>query len=76
MSRTRRIYNNSNIKAARYNLDDGQLHINHGIPYTKRSWICMGKCPECRDSKREPRNIRKKNKEELRFQLMHELYIY
>ena len=75
MSRTRRIYNNPNLKkAARYNLDDGEIHICHGIPYTRRSWICMGNCPMCRDPKREPKLIRKQNKEQFRFQLKFGLY--
>ncbi len=73
MSRTRRIYNNPRIKAARYNLDDDEKHICHGIPFTRRSWICMGRCPMCRDPKREPRAIRRKNDEELRFMLKNEI---
>lgn len=73
MSRTKRIYNNPRIKAARYNLDDGEVHIQHGIPYTKRSWICMGKCSMCRNPKREPRIIRRQNNRELRLILSKEL---
>lgn len=43
MSHTKRIYNNPNIKKAqRYNVDDKEAHIIIGIPYTYRSWICMG----------------------------------
>lgn len=69
MSRTRRIYNKKIKKCQRYNIDIG-IHIDPtGIPYTKRSWICMGKCPMCRDYKLEPKLIRKKNKEELRMEI-------
>ena len=72
MSRTKRIYNNPRIKAPRYNIDDGELRIAHGIPYTKRSWICMGRCPQCRNPEQEPKAIRKRNKAELRIQLLRE----
>ena len=72
MSRTKRIYNNPRIKAPRYNIDDGGSHIDHGIPYTKRSWICMGRCPQCRNPKQEPKAIRRRNKNELRIQLLRE----
>ena len=72
MSRTKRIYNNPRIKAPRYNIDDGRLHIDHGIPYTKRSWICVGRCPQCRNPEQEPKAIRKRNKAELRIQLSRE----
>lgn len=74
MTRTKRIYNNPRIKAPRYNIDDEELHLHHGIPYTKRSWICMGRCPMCRDPKRETRAIRRTNKEELRFRLRQEFH--
>ena len=73
MSRTKRIYNNPRIKAARYNLDDKEIHLCHGIPFTWRSWICMGRCPMCRDPSKEPKAIRNKNKADLRLQLKHEL---
>lgn len=74
MSRTRRIYNNIRIKKAqRFNIDDGDIHIWVGIPYTKKSFICMGRCPMCRDSNREPRLVRRRTKEQLRFELMDEL---
>ena len=72
MTRTKRIYNNPRIKAPRYNLDDGLPHIIHGIPFTKRSWICMGRCPECSDPKKEPKAVRRKNKEDLRLRLRQE----
>lgn len=70
MSRTKRIYNNPRLKKTpRYNLDDGEIHIIHGIPYTKRSWICMGHCPCCRDHNKDWRLIRKRSKEQFRFEL-------
>ncbi len=79
MSHTIRIYNNPRLKKTqRYNLDDisdidpfFKTHINRqvGIPYTHRSWICMGKCPSCRDPNREPRLIRKRVKEQFRLEL-------
>lgn len=74
-----RIYNNPKIKKSqRYNLDDMSdihplfgVHINRqvGIPLTRRSWICMGKCKVCRDKNREPSLIRKRNKEQFRYEL-------
>lgn len=74
MSRTRRIYNNQRLKKAqRFNLDDGKVHPFVGIPLTRRSWICMGRCPMCRDPKREPRLIRKRTKEQFRSELKNEL---
>ena len=76
MSHTRRIYNNPRLKKAqRFNLDDKEIHIFTGIPYTMRSWICMGRCPMCRDPNREPKLIRKRTKERLRFELKKELDI-
>lgn len=74
MSHTKRIYNNPRIKKAqRYNIDDGEIHPIVGIPYTYRSFICMGKCRMCRDPNREPRLIRKRIREQLRFDLKEEL---
>ena len=73
MSRTRRIYNNPNLKKTPRSHIDEDEYIPRGIPFTRRSWICMGKCPMCRDPEREPRVIRKKNAEELRFMLKQEL---
>ena len=75
MSHTRRIYNNHNLKKAqRFNLDDRDIHhLMVGIPLTIRSWICMGRCPMCRDHNREPRLIRKRTKEQFRFDLKSEL---
>ena len=72
MSRTKRIYNNPRIKAPRYNLDDGEPRICHGIPYTKRSWICMGHCPQCRNPEQNTKAIRRREKDELRIQLSRE----
>ena len=69
MSRTRRIYNNPNLKkTVRFNIDKNE-HYNGGIPFTKRSWICMGKCAMCRDPEKEPKGIRRKLKNELRYEL-------
>lgn len=68
MTRTKRIYN-LRLKAPRYNVDDKEPHIIHGIPYTIRSWICMGRCPKCRDSKLEQKKLRKQRKEALRLEL-------
>lgn len=69
MSRTKRIYNNPNLKkTVRFNIDENE-HYNGGIPFTKRSRICMGECPMCRDPKKEPKVVRRKNKNELRFEL-------
>lgn len=74
MSRTRRIYDNHRLKKAqRFNLDDGEIHLVIGIPMTRRSWICMGKCPVCRDPNRDPRLIRKRTREQFRFELKDEL---
>ena len=70
MSHTRRIYNNPRLKKAqRYNLDDGEIHLGIGIPLTRRSWICMGRCRRCRDPNKEQRLIRKRTKEQFRFDL-------
>ncbi len=83
MTHTERIYNNPRIhKAQRYNLDDETdihpvlgSHVNRqvGIPLTRRSWLCMGKCPQCRDPNREPSLIRKRTKEQFRYELREEL---
>jgi len=78
VTRTIRIYNKPVIKKAqRYNLDGDDIHplfgcyLSYpvGIPYTRRSWICMGHCPQCRDKNREPSLIRKRNKEQFMFEL-------
>ncbi len=78
MSHTKRIYNNPNLKKTQIvNLDDGngerngegKLHMFVGIPLTRRSWICMGRCKMCRDHNREPRLIRKILKEQFRFDI-------
>lgn len=74
MTHTKRIYNNPKLKKAqRFNLDDGKDHLFVGIPLTYRSWICMGRCPMCRDKNREPRLVRKRTKENVRFQLKEEV---
>lgn len=74
MTHTKRIYNNSKLKKAqRFNLDDDEIHLFVGIPLTYRSWVCMGRCPMCRDKNREPRLIRKRTKENVRFQLKEEV---
>lgn len=83
MSHTTRIYNNPRIKKAqRYNLDNLEdidpvlgTHMwqQVGIPLTRRSWICMGKCPMCRDHNKEPRVVRKRIQEQLKLELKDEL---
>ncbi len=73
MSHTKRIYNKRLKKAQRFNLDDGKMHLFVGIPLTRRSFICMGKCTMCRDPNRDPRLIRKRIKEQFRFELKEEL---
>ena len=74
MSHTLRIYNNPRLKKAqRFNLDDGGIHLGAGIPYTRRSYICMGRCRMCRDHNRDTRLIRKRTKEQFRFELKSEL---
>ena len=74
MSHTLRIYNNPRLKKAqRFNIDDREIHLWIGIPYTRRSFICMGRCKMCRDPNREPRLVRKRTKEQLRFDLKSEL---
>lgn len=85
MSRTKRIYNNPRLKKTqRYYIDNppqdnilsewakGTM-LDVGIPFTKRSWICMGRCPMCRNPKREPRAIRRRLKTQLRYELPKEL---
>ena len=72
MSHTKRIYNRRLKKAQRFNLDDGEIHPFIGIPLTIRSWICMGRCVMCRDSNKEPRLLRKRAKEQCRFELKSE----
>ena len=74
MSHTIRIYNNPRLKKAqRFNIDDGDIHMWIGIPYTRRSFICMGRCRMCRDPNREPRLMRKRVKEQFRFELRSEM---
>ncbi len=76
MSHTKRIYNKPLKKAQRFNLDDGKMHLFVGIPLTRRSWVCMGRCPMCRDHNRDPRLVRKRTKEQFRFELKSELESY
>ena len=85
MSHTIRIYNNPRLKKTqRYNLDDTldidpffrvSIKRQTGLPFTKRSWICMGKCPCCRDHNKDQRKLRKQREEQLRFQLREELNV-
>ena len=82
MSRTKRIYNNPILKKTqRYYIDNlpndeilspwaQGVIINVGIPFTYRSWICMGHCPQCRNHDKDYKIIRKRNKEELRRELI------
>ena len=74
MSRTIRIYNNRRLKKTpRIDIDDGELHWRAGIPLTHRSWICMGKCPMCRDPEQEPKAKRERGKADFRLRLKIEL---
>jgi len=68
MTRTRRIYNNPRLKKTpRVNIDDGDdTNWYAGIPLTYQSWICMGHCPICRNPEKEPKLLRRKNKDLLR----------
>ena len=43
--------------------------VNLQIALGRRSWVCMGRCPQCRDKNREPSLIRKRTKEEFRYEL-------
>ncbi len=74
MSHTKRIYNNPRLKKTqRYNLDDKEIHMFVGIPLTRKSEVCMGRCSYCRDHNKEPRVIRKRMKERFRFEMRSEL---
>jgi hypothetical protein len=73
MSHTQRIYNRRLKKAQRFNIDDGEIHLFVGIPLTRRSWICMGRCKMCRDHNREPKLIRRRTREQFRLDLKSEL---
>ncbi len=85
MSHTLRIYNNPRLKKSqRYNLDDISdihpllnMHISSqiSIPYTRQSWICMGKCPQCQNHKKEPRKLRRQRKELFRLNLKEEVIL-
>ena len=46
---------------------------HHGLPLTLRAWICMGRCPMCRDYNKEPRTIRRRLKARFRYELPDEL---
>ncbi len=75
MTRTIRIYNRRLKKAQRYNLhnplyDSNDVRINDvGIPFTWRSYICMGNCRKHKDRTKDQRLLRKKRSEQLRFDL-------
>jgi hypothetical protein len=79
MTHTIRIYNRRLKKAQRYNLhkseyDNNGTSINHvGIPFTWRSYLCMGNCCMCKDHTKDQRLLRKKRSEQLRFDLKNEL---
>ena len=81
MTHTKRIYHRRLKKAQRFNWDEpildesGYFRMDHcvGIPFTRRSFICMGRCPMCRDPNREPKLVRKRRKEQFRFDLQNEL---
>lgn len=78
MTRTKRIYNRRLKKAQRRDLSlpnciNGVWVYKCGIPLTWRSYICMGMCKMCRDPNKETKLIRKRRKEQLRFDLKSEL---
>jgi hypothetical protein len=73
MTHTIRIYNRKHIKKAqRYNVDDGLLHVISGIPYSRKSLVCMGHCKICRDHNKDQKKIRKQRKEQFRLSLKYE----
>lgn len=77
MSHTKRIYNRR-LKKARRDLSlpsyVNGIYINKvGFPYTWRSYICMGMCKMCRDPNKETKLIRKRRKEQFRFEKKCEL---
>jgi hypothetical protein len=77
MTRTKRIYNRRLKKTQR---DDVSLPVyvngiriyRSGFPLTWRSYICMGRCKMCRDYNKEPKLLRKRRKEQFRFDLKNE----
>lgn len=78
MSRTKRIYNRRLKKAQRDNIHlptyINGIYINRtGFPLTWRSFICMGNCRMCKDHTKDQRLLRKKRKEQFRFDLRNEL---
>ena len=77
MSRTRRIYNRRLKKAQRRDLSlpiyVNGIYINKvGFPYTRRQYICMGRCKMCRDPNKEQKLLRKRRREQFRFDLKNE----
>ena len=82
MSNTIRIYNKLNLKKTqRYNLDDiikkfkeGDITciVNNGIPFTRRSWICMGNCKYCKENANSTKHRRLIYKNELALELKEE----
>lgn len=49
------------------------IYINRvGFPLTWRSFICMGRCKMCRDHNKDPKLLRKRRKEQFRFDLKNE----
>ena len=79
MSHTKRIYNRRLKKAQRYNIhnsgyDKNGVRINDvGIPFTWRSFICMGHCPIHRkDPNKDQKIVRKRRKEQFKFDLRNE----
>jgi hypothetical protein len=80
MTNTIRIYNRRLKKAQRYDLrrsgyDSNGVSINHvGIPFTWRSYICMGNCRIHKDHTKDQRLLRKKRSEQFRFDLKNCVY--
>lgn len=82
MSNTIRIYNKLNLKKTqRYNLDkiikkfkEGDITCigNTGIPFTIRSWICMGNCKYCKEDANSTKHRRLNYEKELVLELKEE----
>ena len=82
MSHTKRIYNRRLKKAQRFNWDAPPIKneigiiINNnivGIPYTRRSFICMGHCRGYKDHSKDQWKLRKQRKEQFEFEIKKEL---
>jgi hypothetical protein len=77
MTRTKRIYNRRLKKAQRNDLSlptyVNGIYINKvGFPLTWRSYICMGNCCKHKDHTKDQILLRKRKKEQFRFDLKNE----